>query len=151
MFISFSAHIYALFTRHILAHNIAIKRYCDKIYYFSSKYCSYISKSFQISRKKNIFNSHDEKKYWLKNVFLSFYRNIAILCVKMSNFNFVEYEDTIYLRIDVQISGNIFAEDESHDSRSEKKQHNLYYTSKFMNKNPQSLIIFILSKKQNIL
>jgi len=48
----------ALFTRDILAHNIAIfqkkikKDIAIKRYFFSSKYCSYISKSFQISRKK---------------------------------------------------------------------------------------------------
>jgi len=65
--------------------NKKIKRYCDKKIFFSSKYCSYISKLFQINRKKNIFNSHSEKKYWLKNVFL--YHNIAILCVRMSRVN----------------------------------------------------------------
>jgi len=41
----------ALFTRDIFAHNITIKRYCDKC----------------------IFNSHGEKKYLLKNIFLSQY------------------------------------------------------------------------------
>jgi len=58
-----------------------IKRYCDKKIFFSSKYCSYISKSSQIKRKK-YFQFTQWKKYWLKNVFLSqyllsLYRNIV--------------------------------------------------------------------------
>ncbi len=62
-------------------------QYCDKKIFFSSKYCSYISKSFQINRKKYFQFTQWKKKYWLKNVFLSFYRNIAILCVKISRMN----------------------------------------------------------------
>jgi hypothetical protein len=48
----------ALFTSDILAHNIAIKRYCDKNK-FLSKYFSHISKSYQIDII-NIFNSLGE-------------------------------------------------------------------------------------------
>jgi len=59
-----------------------------------SKYCSYISKSIQINRNK-YFQFTQEKKHWMKNVFLSFYRNvflsqylfIPILCVKISCVN----------------------------------------------------------------
>ena len=58
--------------------DIAMERYCNKNIFFSSKYCSYISKLFQINRNK-IFSIHTvKKKYWLKNVFLSFYRNIFL-------------------------------------------------------------------------
>jgi len=76
----------ALFTPDILAHNIAIKRYCDKKT-FLSKYFSHISKSYQIDII-NIFNSHGENYiYWLKNIFLSQYLFITILCAKMTGVN----------------------------------------------------------------
>jgi hypothetical protein len=61
----------------ILSHNIVIKRYCHKRF-FSSKYCFYISKSFQ-----NWFSIHTGKKYWMKNVFLSFYRNIFLFLYRI--------------------------------------------------------------------
>ncbi len=82
-------HDKALFTHNIFAHNIAMKRYCNKKIFFSSKYCSYISKSYQINRK-TYFQFTRWKKYWLKNIYLSqylFYLFIAILCVKMSRVN----------------------------------------------------------------
>ncbi len=61
--------------------NIAIKDIAIKKI-FSSKYCSYISKSFQI----NIFNSHSEKNIGVKMSFLSQYLFlfITILCAKIS-------------------------------------------------------------------
>jgi len=49
---------------------------------FSSKYCSYISKSFQINRNK-YFQFTQWKKYWWKNIVLSHYLLIAILCRKL--------------------------------------------------------------------
>jgi len=78
-----------------LAHNIAIKSYCDKKIISSSKYCNDISKCYFFLffplTKINIFNSHSEKKYWLKNIFaslnlfitISFYLFIAILRAKI--------------------------------------------------------------------
>jgi len=43
-----------LFTHNIFAHNIEIKRYCNKKIkiHFLSKYCTYISKSIQINRNE---------------------------------------------------------------------------------------------------
>jgi len=50
--------------------------------FFSSKYCCDILKYFKLGFKKhncpkiNVFNSLKKKKFWMKNVFLSFYCNI---------------------------------------------------------------------------
>jgi len=52
---------------------------------FSSKYCSDILKYFQTRLSKNrYFQFTQEKKYWMKNVFLSFYCNnfLSQYCVQ---------------------------------------------------------------------
>jgi len=66
-----SAPTLGLFTHDIFTHNIAIKRH------FLSKYYNYISKSIQINRNR-YFQLTQEKKYWMKNVFLHFYCNIFL-------------------------------------------------------------------------
>jgi hypothetical protein len=79
----------ALVRRAIFASNIAIKRYCDKK--ISNKaifFCQNIAVAFQNLFKtqafvlncssNNIFDSHGEKKYCSKNVFLSIYYNVFL-------------------------------------------------------------------------
>jgi len=71
------------YTLDIFAHNILIKNI-----FFSSKYCSDISKDFQtginrIELSKNIYFQYTQEKYigWKMsfycNIFLSFYQNIV--------------------------------------------------------------------------
>jgi len=78
----------ALFTRDILAHNIAIKRYCHKKI-ISRHMFQWATK---ISSEKNIpwFFKELTLAYrdpWLKNIFLSQYLFITILGAKMSSVN----------------------------------------------------------------
>ncbi len=61
--------------------DITIKRYCDKKTFFV-KYRDYISKSSQMNKKKNHFNSHRKKNIGGKMSFyifiaISFYLNIV--------------------------------------------------------------------------
>jgi len=58
----------ALFTREILTHNIAIKRYCDKNTIF-------IQYFFSCVNWKYLFLWNVTTIFWQKNVFLSFYCN----------------------------------------------------------------------------
>jgi len=70
----FLSHLGLIHTRHFCT------QYCDKKTFenifklgFNKHNCP----------KINIFNTH--KKYWIKNIFLSQYLFIAILCLKMSS------------------------------------------------------------------
>ncbi len=89
----------ALFTQDILTHNIAIKRYCDKKTFSRHRFLQ--------NNQGKLFKEHTliyllfmhlgsficqeltlaNRNRWLKNIFLSQYLFIAILCVKMSRVN----------------------------------------------------------------
>jgi len=78
----FLAELPFLGTRHFSS------KYCNKKIFFSSKYCSHISKSFQKNRNK-YFQFTQLKKFWLKNILFSQYLFIEILCV-ITFFTFIQ-------------------------------------------------------------
>ncbi len=83
----------ASFTRDILAHNIAIKRYWDKKIILRQRFL--LTNQGKLLKKITWFvfclctliSFFDSRHPWLKNIFLSQYLFIAILCSKMSCVN----------------------------------------------------------------
>jgi hypothetical protein len=95
-------------TNNIFVYNIEIKRYCDKETFILSKYCSYISKSIQTNRNEYFQFTQEKKILDEKCLFIaiSFYRNAAILCVKMSCVNKASRKKCLMI--------NKFAKDSEH-------------------------------------